>query len=85
MPATLTRSLMAEYGLDDLTPDLRKRLVHELVDSLVDVPPAENAGFTEEWRAELQRRIENAKKHPELGMSWETVEAELRSRLKCTN
>ncbi len=85
MSATLTQTLMSEFGLDDLTAEARKQLAHELIDSLGDTTPADDAAFSDEWRAEIKRRIENARKHPELGKAWETVESELRGRLKCTN
>jgi putative addiction module component (TIGR02574 family) len=85
MTATAQRSLMSELGLDSLTTEVRRQLLHELIDSLTLQPPAEDAEFSVEWQEELQRRIQNADEHPELGKSWESVEAALRSKVKCTN
>jgi putative addiction module component (TIGR02574 family) len=39
-------------------------------------------GLTPEQIAELERRAEELRQHPERGIPWETVQAELHERLK---
>ena len=41
-----------------------------------------NDELTPEQAAELDRRAEELRQHPERGISWETVQAELHERLK---
>ena len=38
--------------------------------------------LTREQKDELDRRAEELRQHPELGIPWETVQAELHDRLK---
>jgi putative addiction module component (TIGR02574 family) len=41
-----------------------------------------NDELTPEQAAELERRAEELRQHPERGIPWETVQAELHERLK---
>ncbi len=78
MSATVTRTLMSEFGLDTLTREYRQKLAHELIDSLAS-ENGELDGFvlSEEWKAELDRRIKEMDEHPERMLTWEQVKKEL--------
>ncbi len=85
MPAIMTPTLMSELGLDGLTREIRQRLAHELIDSLaVDITDEDDFELSDEWKAELERRIKSANEHPELGKSWEEVKAEVLEKLRCS-
>ena len=60
-----------------LSPSERLELIGELWDSLDD----ESLEVTPELVAELDRRLEDLRRNPQAGRSWEEVRAELRQRL----
>ncbi len=56
-----------------LSEDERAALADELLDSL-DGPPSDIDGMTdEEFKAELDRRAEELRQHPERAIPWEQV------------
>lgn len=66
-------------ALDTLTAEERIELIGRLWDSL---DAAVAAPLTPELAAELERREAEADTDPTDGISWETLRAELRSRLR---
>jgi len=61
-----------------LNVDDRRRLLFELEDSLdEEAPPA----LSPEWMAEIHRRAAEMDAHPEIGIPWEQVRAELRAKI----
>ncbi len=58
--------------------DDRIRLVHDLCDRLPDQD--EGWELTEEFKAELNRRVEEMDRNPEIGVPWEVVKARLLAR-----
>ena len=59
--------------------DERTILAHQIWASVEE--ECENAPLTEEFKAELERRLEAIKKNPDAGYSWNEVKARL-GRLK---
>jgi len=60
-------------------PELERRELMEVIDlEFGDV----RDDLTPEQIAELERRAEELRQHPERGIPWETVQAELNDRLK---
>jgi putative addiction module component (TIGR02574 family) len=62
-----------------LTPEDRLSLIDDIWTSLP--PHAKEWPLTDEQRAELDRRLEDAERNPDSGRSWEEVEAAVRARL----
>lgn len=56
----------------DLPAPVRAELAHALLDS-VEGPDFAEGMTPEEFRAEIQRRIEHAVTHPDDGEDWQTV------------
>ena len=78
MSAMVQRSLMSEFGLDGLTSEERRQLLHELVDSLqIGDGEIENLNLSEEVDVEIRNRVQEAKDHPERGMAWTTIKKQL--------
>jgi putative addiction module component (TIGR02574 family) len=60
-------------------PEAQRR---ELVERIEDEFIAVDDRLTPEQIAEFERRAEELRRHPERGIPWETVQAELPERLK---
>ena len=79
---TLIMSVLLEQALLEQAIQLpipeRIKLVEEIWDSIEADPAAFE--LTAEQKAELERRIEDHRLHPEDSMPWETVLAEARAR-----
>lgn len=60
----------------ELSVEERADLAAELLESLPD------DGLHPEWAAELERRARRARRFPDGGEPWETVQERLRSRLR---
>jgi putative addiction module component (TIGR02574 family) len=58
----------------------RIRLVHDVWDQLVD--QGYEPELTEEMKAELDRRIAELERNPELGVPWEEAKARVLGRLQ---
>jgi putative addiction module component (TIGR02574 family) len=63
-------------GIDQLSADVRLRLMDEIWDSLPGDAPEE---LTQELRNELDRRIADADANPSSGIPWKEAMARLRS------
>lgn len=63
-------------------PEAERR---ELVDTILFEFKGYNDELTREQIAELDRRAEEFRKNPEVGIPWKTVQAELHERLKTRN
>ncbi len=57
----------------------RIRLVHEVWDRLEE--EGHDLELSDEMKAELDRRVEEMRLHPELGVPWEEVKARITKRL----
>ena len=68
-------SLFHELGIDRLSPATRLQLLDEIWNSLL---PLTHSEIPESHRAELDRRIDEADQHPNVGYTWEEVKARLR-------
>jgi putative addiction module component (TIGR02574 family) len=55
---------------------------HEAYEKIREVVEDFDDELTPEQIAELERRAEELRQHPERGIPWETVQAELSERLK---
>jgi putative addiction module component (TIGR02574 family) len=54
-----------------------------LIDALWDrVPPEAEAPFSEEWLAEIDRRMDEFERHPEKTVPWSQVRDEAMTRLR---
>ena len=73
-------SLMATFGINDLTSSERLQLVHEILDSLA--PDLETPEPTASQRAELDRRIAALDSNPSAVSPWEQVEARILSKIQ---
>ena len=60
----------------------RVELTRQLCDNLADEGYDVDAAPTPEQLAELEERAERLRRHPEQGIPWEQVRAELKDRLK---
>jgi putative addiction module component (TIGR02574 family) len=65
--------------VESLPVDDRIRLVQEVWDRLEDQGP--DLELSEEMKVELNRRVEELRRHPELGVPWEEVKARILKRL----
>lgn len=66
---------MKDLGIDRLTTEQKIALAQEIWDSLeADRPPSR---LTDAQRAELWRRDAEMDAHPEIGLTWEQVRAEM--------
>ncbi|HXI73557.1 MAG TPA: addiction module protein [Verrucomicrobiae bacterium] len=61
--------------VDKLPVEEQREVFEQLRDKFEDEP-------TPEQLAEFERRAEELRQHPERGIPWETVQAELHERLK---
>jgi hypothetical protein len=78
MAAVAQRTLMSELGLDGLTREVRRQLLHELVDSLGNGHDERTQlTLTDEVLDELNDRVQEAKNHPERGTAWATFKRDL--------
>ena len=68
-------SAVESWPVDD-----RVRLVQDVWDRLPD--QGYEADLTDEMKAELDRRIEEMDRNPELGVPWEVVKARLLARFE---
>ena len=64
--------------IDQLPPDEQQAVADKILEKYGDF----NDELTPEQKAELDRRAEELQQHPERGIPWETVQAELHERLK---
>lgn len=72
-------AIMAE--IDELSLHERICIVQRVLDGVAEQTASMNKlELTPEFRAELDRRIAEADAHPERGIPWEVVEAELIAR-----
>ena len=60
-------------GALKLPEDKRAALAYELLDSLEADPPDINSMTEEEFKAELDRRAEELRQHPDRAVPWEQV------------
>ena len=69
---------MKDLGIDQLTPEDRLNLVHEIWESL----SAESDPFplTESQQSDLQRRLAEYEHDPKRGSTWEEVKARLSAK-----
>ncbi len=67
-----------EFDFSKLSVAERIRLAEDLWDS---IPESADIPLTDAQKAELDRRLEDLDRHPDLGESWEVVRARLRGRL----
>ncbi len=67
-------ALMTKFGLDRLSPDERRQLADELLDSVADAP------LSEAMKDYLDRRLEAIKGDPLAGSPYEEVLARLRGK-----
>lgn len=72
-------TMASSFPIDHLTAEERIELIGELMDSL---DPAAAMPLTPELAAELDRREAEADADPDEGVPWETIEQELRDRLR---
>ena len=68
---------LKSLGIEKLTIEERLALVQELWDSIAEATP-----LTQAQRAELDRRLEDHRNHPQDAVPWESVKASIASRLK---
>jgi putative addiction module component (TIGR02574 family) len=71
---------LSSLGIDRLTLDERLVLVQEIWNTIADEQPP--ALLSASQRSELQRRLEDDRLNPDETVAWETVKAEVLSRLK---
>jgi putative addiction module component (TIGR02574 family) len=64
---------------NQLPPADQLRLIEALWDR---VPPDIDAPFSDEWLAEIDRRMDEFEKHPENSVAWSVVRDEAMARLR---
>ena len=64
--------------IEQLPPEEQQAVAEKIWEKYGDF----NDELTHEQVAELERRAEELRQHPERGIPWETVQAELHERLK---
>ena len=64
--------------IEKLPPDEQQEIAEKIREKYGDLDDE----LSPEQIAELERRAEELRQHPERGIPWETVQAELRDRLK---
>lgn len=67
-------------NISDLTPEERLRLIEELWDSLTEDPEA--VPLTNAQREELDRRLDDLEQSGPVGIPWDEVLQQIRSRAK---
>jgi putative addiction module component (TIGR02574 family) len=67
-------------NIDDLTPEERLRLIEDLWDSLTEKP--ETVPLTDAQRTELDRRLDDLEQSGPVGIPWDEVLQQIRSRAK---
>lgn len=70
------------FDFSRLTAAERIELAQDLWDSLAPEEIDAELSLDEEQRAELDRRLNDLERHPESGIPWEQVRAELDDRLR---
>mgnify|MGYP000322797946 CR=1 FL=1 len=72
------------FDFSRLTAAERIELAQDLWDSLTPEEVDAELPLDEEQRAELDRRLDDLERHPETGIHWEQVRAELDEQLRRT-
>jgi putative addiction module component (TIGR02574 family) len=67
-------------NISDLTPEERLRLIEELWDSLSEEPGA--VPLTNAQREELDRRLDDLERSGSVGIPWDEVLQQIRSRAR---
>lgn len=65
-------------NISDLSPEERLRLIEELWDSLTEKP--ETVPLTNQQRDELDRRLDDVEQSGPVGIPWDEVLQQIRSR-----
>jgi putative addiction module component (TIGR02574 family) len=67
-------------NISDLSPEERLRLIEELWDSLTEKP--ETVPLTNQQREELDRRLDDLEQSGPVGIPWDEVLQQIRSRAR---
>ena len=67
-------------SIGDLSPEERLRLIEELWDSLTEKP--ESVPLTNQQREELDRRLDDLEQSGPVGIPWDDVLQQIRSRAR---
>ena len=67
-------------NITDLSPEERLRLIEELWDSLTEKP--ESVPLTDQQREELDRRLDGLEQFGPVGIPWDEVLQQIRSRAR---
>jgi putative addiction module component (TIGR02574 family) len=67
-------------NIGDLSPEERLRLIEELWDSLTEKP--ETVPLTNQQREELDRRLDDLEQSGPVGIPWDEVLQQIRSRAR---
>jgi putative addiction module component (TIGR02574 family) len=67
-------------NISDLSPEERLRLIEELWDSLTEKP--ETVPLTNQQREELDRRLDDLEQSGPVGIPWDEVVQQIRSRAR---
>lgn len=67
-------------NISDLSPEERLRLIEELWDSLTEKP--ETVPLTNQQREELDRRLDDIEQSGPVGIPWDEVLQQIRSRAR---
>ncbi len=68
---------MTDYGIDRLSDADKIALAHEILGSV-----EQDSQISNEWKQEIDRRLDSHAANPDAAIPWEQVEAATRARLK---